>query len=701
MSEITFTSLKLKNFLSIAEGEIGLENRGLLLIQGQNNMDPSANSNGSGKSSLVDSLCWALFGTTARGVGGDAVVNRKAAKNCEVEVCFRDGSDDYKVQRFRKHKTGKNRLMVFKNGDDQTLGTDKQTEELLQRIIGCSQEVFTSSIYAGQERMPDLPGMTDKELKSLVEEAAGVTILNQAYDIARGRSLAAKSGYEKAESQNDAALDKHLTAVEILAQAVLSSDKWLSEQGGRVDAAGIDAQTKLAHARKIKEEVDAFDKAAHDAEVAAVRQQIEDAKPPERPAPAKLSPLPTPQPAQPKPTESEAHRKLTAERNAAASVTMRGLKQQLDKKEAELASVASLVGTPCDSCGKQYHATDLVAKSASLESEIATIRASIADGLAAIRDMDERIAIEAADLALRTRAHGEDQSLRDAEFDDEVATIKASNRVAEALYDAALKVYNDAVAKLDTRALVAKLSAFTERAAAHARTVAALTAALTEAKRARDRTEELKGEVNPHTATITAASARVDAAAGHVTEVGKALKLAVEEYEAAQNVVKLFSPTGIRGEILDQVTPFLNDRSSRYLGTLSDGNISATWSTLGETAKGDLREKFHIAVDSKTGGENFASLSGGEKRKVRIATAMALQDLVASRAHKPIKLFVADEVDDALDVSGLERLMAILEDKAKTVGTTLIISHNSLSDWCSNEVFVIKDSDGVSSIVEL
>ena len=90
------------------------------------------------------------------------------------------------------------------------------------------------------------------------------------------------------------------------------------------------------------------------------------------------------------------------------------------------------------------------------------------------------------------------------------------------------------------------------------------------------------------------------------------------------------------------------------------------------------------------GAKSFKGLSGGEKRKVRIATYLALQDLVATRAVKPVNIFVADEVDHALDQPGLERLMTLLERKARDRGTVLVISHNSLADWCDQIVTVTK-----------
>jgi DNA repair exonuclease SbcCD ATPase subunit len=169
------------------------------------------------------------------------------------------------------------------------------------------------------------------------------------------------------------------------------------------------------------------------------------------------------------------------------------------------------------------------------------------------------------------------------------------------------------------------------------------------------------------------------------------------EQEVAQAVTKVFSPAGVRAHILDTVTPFLNDRTAEYLSTLSDGNISAVWSTLSKTAKGELREKFVIEVENGKGAKSFRGLSGGEKRKVRLATMMALQDLVASRATKPLNLWIGDEVDDALDSAGLERLMSILERKAREKGTVLVISHNELRDWI-DEVTVVRKSGGYSKV---
>jgi DNA repair exonuclease SbcCD ATPase subunit len=163
-----------------------------------------------------------------------------------------------------------------------------------------------------------------------------------------------------------------------------------------------------------------------------------------------------------------------------------------------------------------------------------------------------------------------------------------------------------------------------------------------------------------------------------------------ERIEILKNVVGVFGRKGVRAHVLETVTPYLNERTAYYLGTLSDGTIVANWSTLAIKSDGELAEKFNILVSKEDGAKEYFGLSGGERRKVRLATSMALQDLVASRASKPINLFIADEIDDALDVSGLERLMGILEEKGRERGTLVLISHNDIGDWVRNVSKVTK-----------
>jgi DNA repair exonuclease SbcCD ATPase subunit len=58
-----------------------------------------------------------------------------------------------------------------------------------------------------------------------------------------------------------------------------------------------------------------------------------------------------------------------------------------------------------------------------------------------------------------------------------------------------------------------------------------------------------------------------------------------------------------------------------------------------------------------------------------------------------------DEVDDALDPAGLERLMTLLERKARERGTVLVISHSDLKDW-ADQITTVRKEKQWCSIVE-
>jgi DNA repair exonuclease SbcCD ATPase subunit len=207
-------------------------------------------------------------------------------------------------------------------------------------------------------------------------------------------------------------------------------------------------------------------------------------------------------------------------------------------------------------------------------------------------------------------------------------------------------------------------------------------------------------ETDPFTEQVARLEGEIKVLTGERDKAVAAQDAASQAVKAHELAAKVYSPAGVRALMLDEVTPFLNDQTAKYLGTLSDGNISATWTTLVKDSKGELREKFAIEVVNAKGADTFKGVSGGEKRKVRIACALALQDLVARRASKPIELFIGDEIDDALDKAGLERLNEILKEKAKERGSVFVISHNDLKDWVPTTLVVTR-RDGKSTVEEM
>ena len=98
MINLKFKSLEVEGFQSIGKASIDFDNLGTCLIIGKNNSDSKVRSNGSGKSSLIISLIWCLFGSTPNGIKSE-VVNTFYNKGCSVFIDFYVDDVNYKIRR--------------------------------------------------------------------------------------------------------------------------------------------------------------------------------------------------------------------------------------------------------------------------------------------------------------------------------------------------------------------------------------------------------------------------------------------------------------------------------------------------------------------------------------------------------------------------------------------------------------------------
>ncbi|NQZ54724.1 MAG: AAA family ATPase [Piscirickettsiaceae bacterium] len=632
-------TVEIENFLTIGSAELNLKNKGLVLIQGDNQDDPSATSNGAGKSSVPDALCWCLYGETARGVKGDAVVNRTSKKNTRVEAFIEDGDDDeYVVTRYRKHKEFKNRLTVNHNGNDITKGTDKLTQELVVQIIGCSLEVFRAAVYAGQESMPDLPGMTDKQLKVLVEEAAGIDRLQGAHVVALTKHREARVKLDLKVERLSGRKSKLVDLDESYDRLEARKDEADTTNAKLIENYRDEARLQIVKAKELTKELTTLNESSLRESLEAVVKEIDGVK------------------SENEELESLGKVSSKSEIEAGKTDSAKSLSHMASLRcLADLESIDDKVGEPCGECGKEHTKEDL----GELR-KIAKVKLALASD-------DHKVKAKLDELSQRA--------------------AESASTVME-LFKASMTDISSAVVRQSALQTSIDYVETTKTAIATCKDKAKVAIANMEsAKTTENPYETLMNENRENRKDVEEA---IEILVDDLKELGK-------QTELTGAAVEVFGQKGVRAHILDSVTPFLNERTAHYLGTLSDGNITAVWSTLTTTTKGEIREKFNIEVESSTGADNFIGLSGGEKRKVRLASAMALQDMVASRATKPINLFIADEVDHALDDAGLERLMGLLDEKARERGTVLVISHNELSDWIRDQATVTK-KDGFATV---
>lgn len=636
-----FLNLKVENFMVIADASVDLDSRGLVLIQGINAADSSAASNGAGKSTLMNALMWCLYGETATGYKGDDVLNSTLPKNCRVSVTIEDEGRTYAVIRHRAHKEFKNRLIVRSEDGDLTKGKDTLTQALVERLIGSSKEVFMASIYASQEAMPDLPGMTDKNLKAIVEEAAGIDRLTKAYSIARDRANAMTSRLDRANAQAENAISLITSTESEIEASSAAASVWEKTRSERLKVARVEANEIEVKVTEVSMEL-----ADIPHTIKTIEDQITDEK-------KKLS------------GRAEHDKKVQAANAmvADAAAEIRATESARDRavhaaKKSKLSAdnVSSSIGKPCSTCGKPYTKDDLSHVHDTHANEVR-------------KQVDEAKSLT-ADIAAKTERHGKIVVLRDRL----IASTPDVSAITERISELTRNLGNIKSRQIEIKAAESAL------------------------QRANAQVRSISEETNPHNAAVERHRENLVTHKEKLKEIRKEIAGMKDQTVLLEKARQVYSPAGVRSHVLTAVTPFLNDKTAEYLSTMSDGNISAVWSTMDTTKKGEIRDKFNIAVEKTGFSKDFRGLSGGEKRKVRLACALALQDMVANRASKSIQLFIGDEIDDALDSAGLERLMGILEAKARERGTVMIVSHKEMKSWF-RETVTLEVKEGRSYVI--
>ena len=146
MTQIIFNDIEIKNFLSAATDPIKVDfKKGFHVITGLNK-DKQDRRNGVGKSTIADSINFAIFGSTLRELKKELIQNNLTNETCSVKFDF-TVKTPRSTDNFLIHRTlGPNKCYIFKNEDDVTRDSIINTNEYIQDVINCTEEVFQNCV---------------------------------------------------------------------------------------------------------------------------------------------------------------------------------------------------------------------------------------------------------------------------------------------------------------------------------------------------------------------------------------------------------------------------------------------------------------------------------------------------------------------------------------------------------------------------
>ena len=245
--------LTVKNFMSVGNSTqaVNFDRKDLTLVLGENidlGGDDTGARNGTGKTTIINALSYALYGTALTNIRKDNLVNKTNTKAMLVTIDFEVNGIDYKIERGRKPN-----VLKFYIGeqeqeakDDNSQGDSRETQQEIERLLGMSHEMFKHVVALNTYTEPFL-ALKPNDQRAIIEQLLGITLLSEKAEALKEQSKATKDAIQQEEANIKAVADANKRIEEQIEATQRRQMLWLTKR--RDDVAKL--QTALDELLKL------------------------------------------------------------------------------------------------------------------------------------------------------------------------------------------------------------------------------------------------------------------------------------------------------------------------------------------------------------------------------------------------------------------------------------------------------------------
>ena len=196
---ITFKTIKWRNFLSTGQHftEIDFTKNKTNLIIG---------TNGAGKSTILDALCFSLFGRSFRKINKPQLINTVNEKDCIVEVEFLIGTSEWKVIRGIKP----NIFEIYCNDKviDQVSAANDQQKWLEQTVLKMNYKSFTQIVILGSSAFVPFMQLPTSHRREVIEDLLDIKIFSSMNTVIKEKIRKIRDEVKTLELKKESLFDK-------------------------------------------------------------------------------------------------------------------------------------------------------------------------------------------------------------------------------------------------------------------------------------------------------------------------------------------------------------------------------------------------------------------------------------------------------------------------------------------------------------
>ena len=237
---IELKDLTVKNFMSVGNQTqaVDFNQQQLTLVLGENldqGGDDSGSRNGTGKTTIINALSYALYGQALTNIKRNNLINKTNSKGMLVTLHFEKNGVNYRIERGRSP----NVLKFFVNEHEQEMtdesqGDSRKTQEFINELLDMSHDMFKHIVALNTYTEPFL-SMRQNDQRAIIEQLLGITILSEKAEALKEQTRKTKDAIQEETLKINAiqtANEKINATIENLKG---TQRAWLSKKGQSVN----------------------------------------------------------------------------------------------------------------------------------------------------------------------------------------------------------------------------------------------------------------------------------------------------------------------------------------------------------------------------------------------------------------------------------------------------------------------------------
>lgn len=237
---------------------VSFDTEQLTLVLGHNlDLGGDGSRNGTGKTTIINALSYALYGEALTNIRKDNLINKTNGKGMITTVDFEKGGVEYRIERGRRPNTLKFYINGVDSQDNEQQGDMRETQKDIEKIIGFPHNMFKHLIALNTYTEPFL-AMKTNDQRDMIEQLLGITEISEKAEILKELLKQTKDKIKEEELRIQAVTNANKRVEQNIKDIESRSKAWNKNKEDKV--AALQSSLDLLQETDIKLELDSHRK---------------------------------------------------------------------------------------------------------------------------------------------------------------------------------------------------------------------------------------------------------------------------------------------------------------------------------------------------------------------------------------------------------------------------------------------------------